>query len=214
MNVLAIDTASPVPAVALCREGRVYEESLPVDRRASERLLPALSEVLRAAGTSWRGCARIAVCSGPGSFTGVRVGLATAWGLARSLGLVVEAVPTLEALAEASGVRGGGSVAAVMDAGRGEVVAQVYELSASGGRARSLSPARRLPAAAAADLFRGRDVAALPPDILGFPCPALAISPARAVALAVARAPRDASGLSGVAIYARSSAAEEKLGAS
>jgi len=81
MQILAIDTASPTPSVTLLARGGVWEEVLPPDRRASEELLPAIERCLASAGAKLAECDRIAVCSGPGSFTGLRVGLATAWAL-------------------------------------------------------------------------------------------------------------------------------------
>ena len=139
MNVLALDAASPQPAVALIVRGRVYEQRLPGDRRASEDLLPAVQRTLAAAGLALSACERIAVCAGPGSFTGLRVGLATAWGLGRGLGIAVEAVSTLEAMAEAARAHGAERVVAVLDAGRGEAVCERFALEAD--RARSLGPA-------------------------------------------------------------------------
>src|SRR5215468_7853145 len=100
MLVLAIDTASPAPAVALADGALDVEERLPSDRSASEDLLPAIERLLAGSGRTLLSCERIAVCSGPGSFTGLRVGLATAWGLARALQRPVEGVSTLEAMAE------------------------------------------------------------------------------------------------------------------
>ncbi len=210
MNVLAIDTAGPKPSVAMLAGDRLLEQSLSLDRRASDELLPAVARALDAAGLSLTDCERIAVCAGPGSFTGLRVGLATAWGLGRALGRPVEAVSTLEALAEAG--RGGGAsrVAAFLDAGRGELVGEVFDLS--GPRARSLGPASRVSAAGAAGLAGAAAVAALPADIAGDAGRAPAGSLAAALARAVARSPRDAAS-SFAAIYSRPSAAEEKHGA-
>ena len=72
MIVLAIDAASPLPAVALAAGGDVFDEALPRDRRASEDLLPAIQRVLARSGRRLSDCERLAVCAGPGSFTGVR----------------------------------------------------------------------------------------------------------------------------------------------
>ena len=63
MNVLAIDTATPAPAVAVLTEGRVHEQTLPKDRRASEDLIPAIQKCLRRAALELTDCERIAVCS-------------------------------------------------------------------------------------------------------------------------------------------------------
>ena len=212
MNVLAFDTASSIPAIALFLEGRVIEERLPAERRASEELLPGVERILSKAHARLSDCSRIAVCSGPGSFTGVRVGLATAWGLGRALGVPVESVPTLEALAEAARAPGLARVAALLDAGRGEVVVELFSLEEE--RARSLSGAERLQIREAAGRCRGREFVSLPENLLGFSGRALLATPAQAMAVAVARAPRPTTAEPPVAIYARSSAAEEKLGAS
>jgi tRNA threonylcarbamoyladenosine biosynthesis protein TsaB len=209
INVLAFDTSSPAPALALVAGGRLFEEPLPPERRASEELLPALARLLAAAAIRLEECAILAVCSGPGSFTGVRVGLATVWGLSRALGIPVEPVPTLEAMAEAS--RGTGpEVTCVLDAGRGELVAAAFSLGEH--RARSLGPVLRAPAAQVARLHSSRPMVSLPAG-LGV---AAAVAPPMRIgsglALAVARAPRPATS-SFAAIYSRPSAAEEKHGA-
>ena len=207
MNVLAIDTASPDPAVSVARDGALHEEPLPAERRASEELLPALRRALRAAGLRLSDCDRVAVCSGPGSFTGVRVGLATAWGLARGSGVAVEAVSTLEAMAEAARPSGLSRVAAALDAGRGEAIVERFDLS--GPRARSLGPASRVPTDRLAAETEGE--ALLIPRAEGAGPRGLALSrrPASALALAVARSPREASVSMAPANYARPSAAAE-----
>lgn len=212
MNVLAFDTASPAPGVSVLAGGEIFEEPLPSDRQASERLLSAISRCLERAGITLAQCDRIAVCSGPGSFTGLRVGLSTAWALGRALALPVEAVSTLEAMAEAAGEDAGGRVTAVLDAGRGEVVEETFSLE--GPRARSLAPARRLPREDAA--AASGPLVCLPGELFGARGRAPAASVCRSVALSVAAAPREvtAAGDSPRAIYSRPSAAEEKRGAS
>jgi tRNA threonylcarbamoyl adenosine modification protein YeaZ len=239
MQILAIDTASPTPSVTLLARGGVWEEVLPPDRRASEELLPAIERCLRSAGATLSSCDRIAVCSGPGSFTGLRVGLATAWALGRATGVPIETVPTLEVLAETARYRepsrgqapegpaaasvfapegqasactpsSSSRVAGVLDAGRGDVVLAVYSLD--GARARIEDAPERLPIAEALRRVTNVPTVALPSDLLGPETPPATLSPSRALALAVARAPGAAlSRLEG--IYSRPSAAEEKHGA-
>jgi tRNA threonylcarbamoyladenosine biosynthesis protein TsaB len=207
-TTLAIDTASPSPAVALAVGDEVFEQALPSDRRASENLLPAIERVLAGAGRRLADCERLGVCSGPGSFTGLRIGIATAWGLSRVFGAPVESVSTLEAMAEAARPFGAADVLCALDAGRGEASVALYDLRAE--RAREVSPARlfphgHIPAAAVATLL-----IALPEGLIpGAQAPAT--SPARALALALARAPR-AAAKSLSPIYSRPSAAEEKRG--
>ena len=216
MNVLAIDTASPDASVALVSGSEIFVETLPSERRASEELLPALRRLLEAAGVAIADCDRIAVCAGPGSFTGVRVGLATAWGLSRAAGIPLEAVSTLEAIAETA--RGESSrVLAVLDAGRGEVVCREFSFpvessaSAYGVRAAPVGEAVRVTAGQARGLASSATIAAVPEDLLGGGSSAPRRRPAAALALAVAASPgADASSLE--AIYSRPSAAEEKRG--
>jgi len=211
MNVIAFDTASPLPAVAvLTAGGEIYEERLPSDRRAAEELLPALERALAAAGERLQDCRRIAVCAGPGSFTGVRIGLASAWGLGRALRAGVEAVSTLEAMAEAARESAGGRVAAALDAGRGEIIAARFALESP--RARALAPPSRLDREEARRLAAEESLFCLPADLVPNAKP-LPVSPCRALALAVGRAAREDSPLGPRAIYARPPAAEEKRGA-
>jgi tRNA threonylcarbamoyladenosine biosynthesis protein TsaB len=209
MNVLALDAASPMPAVAFTTPSGVWEERLALDRRASEELLAVVGRVLERAGTDLSACRRIVVFSGPGSFTGTRVGLATAWGLGRALEIPVESISTLEALAETTRSEGASQVVTALDAGRGEILVQAFRLD--GPRAQPIAAIERLPLAEAVARFAAVRVVSLPADLLGQPGPQPPESPARAAALAAARAPREGAGPT--AVYARPSAAEEKLGA-
>ncbi len=208
MNVLAMDTATPAPTIVVLSGERIFEEILSGDRRASEELLPAVGRALSRAGLRLADVDRVAVCSGPGSFTGIRVGLATAWGFGRALGVDVEAVPTLEAMAEGARRIGAERVVAVLDAGRGEVVAERFDLTSP--RARSLGASRRMTPGDVSANGSGDPIVSLPRDLVprafDDPLPAVAASLARAVA----RDPRPAAALE--AIYSRPSAAEEKHG--
>ena len=211
MQILALDTASPFPSVTLLLREEVWEETLSQDRRASEELLPAIGRCLQAAGTTLSRCDRIAVCSGPGSFTGLRIGLATAWALGRAANVPVETVSTLEALAETARERGVPRVAAALDAGRGDVVLAVYSLE--GSRARIEGTPERLPIGDVHHRVGPVETVALPRDLLDPDAARASLSPSHALARAVARSPGDAaSSLEG--IYSRPSAAEEKHGAS
>jgi tRNA threonylcarbamoyladenosine biosynthesis protein TsaB len=112
MLTLAFDTATGAATSALVRDGDVLGERT---GRAGEVLADA-DELLRGAGLEPRDLDRIAVGVGPGSFTGVRIGLAAARGLALALELPVAGVSTLEALAA-----GAPGAVPVIDARRGEV---------------------------------------------------------------------------------------------
>jgi tRNA threonylcarbamoyladenosine biosynthesis protein TsaB len=206
MSVLSLDTASPNPSVAVLCGDRLFEQALPADGRASEELLPAVARAFASAREELSGCERIAVCAGPGSFTGVRVGLATAWGIGRALGIPVEAVSTLEALAEAARHPGLLRVAAFLDAGRSELVGAIFDFPS--GRARALAPTRRLGFAEAREFAGDASIAALPPGLVEG-SRTLSATLAAALALAVARTPREGPAAP-VAIYSRPSAAQEK----
>jgi tRNA threonylcarbamoyladenosine biosynthesis protein TsaB len=114
MLILAFDTATPEASVALVRDGTLLGER---QSRAS-RVLADAAELLAVAGLEPRALDALAVGVGPGSFTGVRIGLAAARGLALSLDVPVAGVSTLEALA--AGLPG---AVPVIDARRREVFA-------------------------------------------------------------------------------------------
>jgi tRNA threonylcarbamoyl adenosine modification protein YeaZ len=98
-TLLAIDTAAPRLALALLLEGdRVATliEDMPTGQ--AERLFPALGELLARAGASYADLTRIAVTTGPGSFTGLRIGLSAARGLGLALQVPVLGIPSLTAL--------------------------------------------------------------------------------------------------------------------
>jgi tRNA threonylcarbamoyladenosine biosynthesis protein TsaB len=94
-------------------------------RSHSERLLPSIENLLSTAGLKAADLAAIAVSIGPGSFTGLRIGLAAAKGLAFSLKLPLYGIPTLEVLA-ANAVPGGSPVCPFLDARRGEVFSALF----------------------------------------------------------------------------------------
>lgn len=126
MLVLGIETATAVAGVALVNEdGVAAARSVSGSRSHSVRLLPMIRDVLAEAGVRPRDLAGVAVSVGPGSFTGVRIGVVCARTLARLWGLPLAAVATLEALA----FPWAGSEALVIPmvtARRGEVYVGVY----------------------------------------------------------------------------------------
>jgi len=97
---LGIDTATRTGGVALANGGRVIRSlACPLRLAHSESVLPMIDRLLEEAGSPLDAVAAVAVAAGPGSFTGLRVGLATARGLALGCGIPLVAVPTMEALA-------------------------------------------------------------------------------------------------------------------
>jgi tRNA threonylcarbamoyladenosine biosynthesis protein TsaB len=128
VNVLGLDTATSSTAVALARaDGWLREardEVAPGERPRHARCLLALAaELLREAGLEWGEIERIAVGVGPGGYTGLRIGLATARGVAMAHGAQLVGVGTLRALAEPLRER---AAVAVLDARRGEAFVAVY----------------------------------------------------------------------------------------
>jgi len=124
--ILAVETATLATSVALLRGEELVAEWTHVDRTPhSERLLPAIDALLQGAGVTIGQVDAFAVSAGPGSFTGLRIGIATVKGLAFGSERPVAAVSTLAALA-LGGADGAAPVAALLDARRGEVYAAVF----------------------------------------------------------------------------------------
>ncbi len=125
MIVLALDTAlSACQAAVLDGERVLASRSEPMARGHQERLAPMAAEVMEAAGLGFAALDRVAATVGPGSFTGLRVGLAFAKGLALALARPLVGLGTLEALA--ANVEPPGFVAAAIDARRDQLYLQVF----------------------------------------------------------------------------------------
>ncbi|WP_312166357.1 tRNA (adenosine(37)-N6)-threonylcarbamoyltransferase complex dimerization subunit type 1 TsaB [Phenylobacterium sp.] len=121
--VLALDTCLYACSAAVVRGGAVLAARIePMSRGHQERLAPLVAEIMGEAGLSFDQLDRIAVTVGPGSFTGLRVGLAFAKGLSAALGIPAIGVGSLEALAQPHA----GRVFAVLDAKRGQVYLQAF----------------------------------------------------------------------------------------
>src|SRR5439155_11267813 len=100
MLILSADTSLPILSVALVRDGELLGASALEGRSSrNEKLLPAIDWLLSESGTDRREIDLFAVTRGPGSFTGVRIGLATMQGMALALGKPVCAMSTHEAMA-------------------------------------------------------------------------------------------------------------------
>ncbi|MER8099788.1 MULTISPECIES: tRNA (adenosine(37)-N6)-threonylcarbamoyltransferase complex dimerization subunit type 1 TsaB [unclassified Kitasatospora] len=130
MLLLAFDTATPAVTAAVHDGTAVLAETHQVDaRRHGELLLPAIDQVLRAAGVDKHRLTGIAVGVGPGPYTGLRVGLVTAAALGHALGLPVHGVCTLDAIAHQARAEGlaGQPFTVATDARRKEVYWASYD---------------------------------------------------------------------------------------
>lgn len=132
MRVLGIDSATWTASAGIVDDGKVVALcSVAVAGNHAQSILPLVEEALCAAASRLDEIDLLSVSIGPGSFTGLRVGLSIAKGISLSSGIPVIGVPTLEALALAAGRREG-SVCPVLDARKGEVYAASYAWLADG----------------------------------------------------------------------------------
>src|SRR5271165_7130632 len=134
MLLLAVDTSGKNGSLALARvaAGRSEIDVLEVVPLAggafSAQLVPEMAALLEKHGYNPRDLGALIVASGPGSFTGLRVGLAAVKALAEALQKPIVAISVLEAIARSGSERG--RVLAVLDAGRGDVYVGDYEIGA------------------------------------------------------------------------------------
>ena len=129
VNILAIETATTSCAIGVRSGSTEVTRVLDVERRHTEVLVPGIEALLQELGISVREIDRVVVDVGPGLFTGLRVGIATAIGFSEGLGVGMVAVTSLEVLAHGAfdaGVRG--SLVSAVDGRRGEVFIQTFDL--------------------------------------------------------------------------------------
>jgi len=121
-SLLAIDTSTENCSVALVHDGKLTTRDIESPREHSQKLLPFVEEVLDRAGVSLAELDGLVVGAGPGSFTGVRIGVSMAQGLAFSADLPVYPVCSLQALAQQAIRKNDvAGVVACIDARMGEV---------------------------------------------------------------------------------------------
>jgi tRNA threonylcarbamoyladenosine biosynthesis protein TsaB len=121
--ILGFDTSAAHCAAALLSGDRVIVSRVePMEKGQAERLMPMLEEVLAEGGVGWRDLDALAVCTGPGNFTGVRIAVAAARGLALGLGVPAVGVTVFEARAAGLPL----PLTVIEDARRGEVYVQRF----------------------------------------------------------------------------------------
>ena len=155
VHILAFDTSSHVTAVAVTRDDLVLsEEATPCAERHAQTLLPRVQACLASAKLALADIDLIAVGIGPGSFTGVRVGLATAKGFALASGTPLRGVVSLTALAraafDADGADPGALLAPMLDAHKAEVFGALYACAKDGELVQLVPPFHAPPQLAAA----------------------------------------------------------------
>ncbi len=148
-SILAFDSAGAACSAAVWREGQILAHSLvAMERGQAEQLVPMIEAVMAEAGLDYATLDTIAVTRGPGGFTGVRIGLATARGLALATGKPLIGVTNFEAVAAAvpEEERRGSPLVVLLNAKRKDLYVQVFGPVGAG------APASCLPAELAANL--------------------------------------------------------------
>ena len=165
MRVLGIDTSTLTTSVAIAVDGTVVGAADVATELHSDVLLVTIDDVVRAAGLTPAQLDAVAVGAGPGSFTGLRIGMATAKGIAFAAGVPLHAVSSLAALAWDAGIAlandqviplADGLLVPVLDARRGELYAGFYRLEPR--TVRAVAPERVIaPGELAAAIHAARD---------------------------------------------------------
>lgn len=130
-TILCIETATTNCSVAVGRDGKILEmrELNKKQYSHAEKLHLFMKEIMEEAGLSFSELDAIAVSKGPGSYTGLRIGVSAAKGLCFALGIPLISIPTLESLATQVDVTGKDLIVPLLDARRMEVYSAVFDAS-------------------------------------------------------------------------------------
>lgn len=143
MNILALESSATACSAALCRDGRLIAQSFQCGGLTHSRtLLPMVDDMLKNCGGALDQVDVVAVAAGPGSFTGLRIGVATAKGLAWAGGKPCAPCSTLESMAWPLAHMEGKLIVCAMDARRKQVYNALFR--GRGGRLERLSPDRAI----------------------------------------------------------------------
>lgn len=157
MKYLTIDTTTKVTAVALAEDQRLVSEGfLHTSKTHSERIIPMLDQLLTAAAWTLQELDMIGVVRGPGSFTGIRIGIATAQGLAQVLNLPLIAVVSLDTLSWAGKGRTE-DVVPILDARKNEWYTARYHWKIGEEKAECLTPPQAMPTDQWLEYLKGLD---------------------------------------------------------
>jgi len=130
VSILGIDTSAAACSAALWRDGTVLAaERQAMARGHAEALMPMIERVLASAGLGYRDLAAVAVVAGPGAFTGLRIGLAAARGIALAANIPAIGVSAFAAIAAGipAALRAGRAVAVAIDTKRGDLYLQCFD---------------------------------------------------------------------------------------
>ena len=123
MKTLAVDTSNKIASVSVFDDNNLLNEKFSDDQKThSEKLLPIIDELLKEEGISIGDVDMFVVAVGPGSFTGIRIGVSTVKGMAQALNKKVIAVTSLEGLIEMADNK---NVCAIINARHGNVYTQI-----------------------------------------------------------------------------------------
>ncbi|MEI8033539.1 MAG: tRNA (adenosine(37)-N6)-threonylcarbamoyltransferase complex dimerization subunit type 1 TsaB [Chlorobiaceae bacterium] len=174
MNILAIECTHQALSVALSKGGEVFEANGREWKRAAESLVPLVEKVMADSGLLRKELDAVALSAGPGSFTALRIGMATAKGIAFGLGITLIAVPTMPAMAAAL-PSGPEMIVAVVPSRKGEYYIATYRAAdlAAGvwhdevgrGDAEAVAAAAKLAVGSGATTVVGRGLHELQPTL-------------------------------------------------
>lgn len=135
MGILGIESSTMVASAAIIKDGTLVGECVQnINKTHSQRLLPVIHQLLEESGLTNKDLKGIAVSIGPGSFTGLRIGMATAKALAQVWNIALLGIPTLDGLAQ-SLVYAKGVICPLLDAQKGQVYTRLFQ-----GTGRQLNP--------------------------------------------------------------------------
>jgi tRNA threonylcarbamoyladenosine biosynthesis protein TsaB len=204
VRVLAVDTTSPRGSLAVAGEEGILAEARVVTEAGHSRwLLPSVAALLQGLGLPAGALDAFAVTTGPGSFTGLRVGLGSVQGLALASGRPCVGLSTLDVLA-LSAAGSSGTIVALVDAFRGEVYSGVYDAAGAPCGERKVGPLADLlaglppgtafvggPVGGSREAIRAAVPGAVFPDTRDFLAGTLALAALRLVRAGAAVAPAD-----------------------
>jgi tRNA threonylcarbamoyladenosine biosynthesis protein TsaB len=128
MKILAVETSGQVCGTALLEDDRIVAEyNVQYKKTHSQSLVPMMDEIRTMTELDLKTVDAVALTEGPGSFTGIRIGAATAKGLGLALNIPLIPVPTVDALAYNLSGTDGSVICPILDARRGQVYTGIYE---------------------------------------------------------------------------------------